>query len=87
MTLQETVLVLAGFDQKPHKDHLDAVDHKGAFLYVQELVHDKIPFWKSSLNRFPLWCSWTTGGSRYLSPDSSADYGGALYTTRPDHGS
>lgn len=46
LTLQETALVLEGvtIDQKPLKDHLEAVGHKDAFLYVQELVKDKTPF-------------------------------------------
>ncbi len=46
LTLQETALVLEGLtiDQKPLKDHLEAVGHKDAFLYVQGLVRDKVPF-------------------------------------------
>ena len=46
LTLQETALVLEGLtiDQKPLKDHLEAVGHKDAFLYVQELVRNKVPF-------------------------------------------
>lgn len=46
LTLQETALVLDGItiDRKPLKDHLEAVGHKDAFLYVQELVRDNIPF-------------------------------------------
>ena len=46
LTLQETALVLEGLTiaQKPLKDHLEAVGHKDAFLYVQELVRDKVPF-------------------------------------------
>lgn len=46
LTLQETALVLGGItiDRKPLKDHLEAVGHKDAFLYVQELVRDNIPF-------------------------------------------
>ncbi len=46
LTLQETALVLEGLtiDQKPLKDHLEAVGHKDAFLYVQEMVRDKVSF-------------------------------------------
>lgn len=46
LTLQETALVLEGItiDRKPLKDHLEAVGHKDAFLYVQELIRDNIPF-------------------------------------------
>lgn len=29
---------------KPLKDHLEAVGHKDAFLYVQDLVKNKVPF-------------------------------------------
>ena len=40
LTLQETALVLEGItiDKKPLKDHLEAVGHRDAFLYVLELV-------------------------------------------------
>ena len=45
LTLQETALVLEGItiDRKPLKDHLEAVGHKDAFLYVLELVKNKVP--------------------------------------------
>lgn len=44
LTLQETALVLQGLtiDQKPLKDHLEAVGHRDAFQYVQLLVSEKI---------------------------------------------
>jgi len=40
LTLKETALVLSGMtvDQKPLKDHLEAVGHRDAFLYVQEIA-------------------------------------------------
>ena len=46
LTLQETALVLEGItiDRKPLKDHLEAVGHKDAFLYVQALVKETAPF-------------------------------------------
>ncbi|HWR40239.1 MAG TPA: Fic family protein [Patescibacteria group bacterium] len=45
LTLQETALVLEGvtIDQKPLKDHLEAVGHRDAFLYVVSLVSNKVP--------------------------------------------
>lgn len=45
LTLRETDMVLRGLtiDQKPLKDHLEAVGHKEAFAFVQELVKDKAP--------------------------------------------
>lgn len=45
LTLQETALVLEGvtIDQKPLKDHLEAVGHRDAFLYVVSLGSDKVP--------------------------------------------
>ena len=45
LTLQETAMVLEGItiDQKPLKDHLEAVGHKDAFLYVQDIVSNKMP--------------------------------------------
>ena len=44
LTLQETAMVLEGItiDQKPLKDHLEAVGHKDAFLYVQDIVSNKV---------------------------------------------
>lgn len=46
LTLQETALVLEGVtvDKKPLKDHLEAVGHRDAFLYVEDLVKEQIPF-------------------------------------------
>lgn len=45
LTLRETDLVLRGLtiDQKPLKDHMEAVGHKEAFQFVHELVNDNIP--------------------------------------------
>ncbi|OPY62221.1 MAG: Adenosine monophosphate-protein transferase SoFic [Pelotomaculum sp. PtaU1.Bin065] len=45
LTLRETALVLEGItiDRKPLKDHLEAVGHRDAFVYVQQLVRDKVP--------------------------------------------
>lgn len=45
LTLQETALVLEGvtIDKKPLKDHLEAVGHRDAFLYITSLVSDKVP--------------------------------------------
>lgn len=44
LTLRETDMVLRGLtiDQKPLRDHMEAVGHKEAFDYVNELVRDKI---------------------------------------------
>lgn len=45
LTLRETAMVLRGLtiDQKPLKDHLEAIGHKEAFEFVQELVQDNVP--------------------------------------------
>lgn len=45
LTLRETDLVLKGLtiDQKPLKDHMEAVGHKEAFEFVRELVKDNVP--------------------------------------------
>lgn len=44
LTLKETALALEGMtiDQKPLKDHLEAVGHRDAFLYVQEIAKGEI---------------------------------------------
>lgn len=48
LTLQETALVLQGItiDQKPMKDHLEAVGYKEAFNYVEELAKQDQPITK-----------------------------------------
>ena len=45
LTLKETALALEGMtiDQKPLKDHLEAVGHRDAFLYVQEIAQKQEP--------------------------------------------
>lgn len=45
LTLRETDMVLRGLtiDQKPLKDHMEAVGHKEAFDFVRELVRDNVP--------------------------------------------
>lgn len=53
LTLQETALVLEGItvDKKPLKDHLEAVGHRDAFLYVQDLVKNSVPFSESIIKQ------------------------------------
>lgn len=53
LTLRETALVLEGItiDKKPLKDHLEAVGHRDAFLYVQELVEKRVSFSESILKQ------------------------------------
>lgn len=45
LTLRETDMVLRGLtiDQKPLKDHMEAVGHKEAFDFVRELVRENVP--------------------------------------------
>ena len=45
LTLRETDMVLKGLtiDQKPLKDHMEAVGHKDAFYFICDLVKDRIP--------------------------------------------
>jgi len=49
LTLRETALVLQGvtIDQKPLKDHMEAIGHKEAFNYVLDLVQNKEKFTES----------------------------------------
>ena len=53
LTLRETDLVLRGLtiDQKPLKDHIEAVGHKEAFDYVRELVKEKAPLTESVIKQ------------------------------------
>lgn len=43
LTLKETSMALAGMtiDRKPLKDHLEAVGHRDAFLYVEDIAQNK----------------------------------------------
>ena len=45
LTLKETAMVLEGMtiDQKPLKDHLEAVGHRDALLYIQDIAKQEIP--------------------------------------------
>lgn len=53
LTLRETDLVLRGLtiDQKPLKDHMEAVGHKEAFDYVRELVKEKAALTESIIKQ------------------------------------
>lgn len=52
-TLRETDLVLRGLtiDQKPLKDHIEAVGHKDAFYFVQDLVKEQVPLAESVIKQ------------------------------------
>lgn len=43
LTLKETAMVLEGMtiDRKPLKDHLEAVGHRDAFLYIEDIARNK----------------------------------------------
>jgi Fic family protein len=45
LTLKETALALEGvtIGQKPLKDHLEAVGHRDAFLFITSIVRDHVP--------------------------------------------
>lgn len=49
LTLKETAMVLEGItiDQKPLKDHLEAVGHRDAFIYIQKIAEEKEPITES----------------------------------------
>ena len=51
LTLQETAIVLEGMtvDQKPLKDHLEAVGHRDAFLYVRDIATKEVPLNESTI--------------------------------------
>ncbi|MCI5534054.1 MAG: Fic family protein [Firmicutes bacterium] len=53
LTLRETDLVLRGLtiDQKPLKDHMEAVGHKEAFDFVSELVKENVPISESTIKQ------------------------------------
>lgn len=49
LTLKETAMVLEGMtvDRKPLKDHLEAVGHRDAFLYIEEIAKENLPLSES----------------------------------------
>lgn len=51
LTLKETAMVLEGMtvDQKPLKDHLEAVGHRDAFLYVRDIATKDVPLNESAI--------------------------------------
>lgn len=51
LTLQETAMVLEGMtvDRKPLKDHLEAVGHRDAFLYVRDIATKNLPLDESTI--------------------------------------
>ncbi len=53
LTLRETDMVLRGLtiDQKPLKDHMEAVGHKEAFYYICELVKERKPLTESIIKQ------------------------------------
>ena len=53
LTLRETDMVLRGLtiDKKPLKDHMEAVGHKEAFDFVQDLVKDQVSLSESIIKR------------------------------------
>ena len=53
LTLRETDMVLRGLtiDQKPLKDHLEAIGHRDAFDYVSELVTTNTPISESVIKQ------------------------------------
>ena len=53
LTLRETAIVLSGItiDKKPLKEHLEAVGHRDAFLFVEQLVKEKVKFSESVIKQ------------------------------------
>lgn len=53
LTLRETDMVLRGLtvDKKPLKDYMEAVGHKEAFEFVQDLVKEQIPLSESIIKQ------------------------------------
>lgn len=51
LTLKETALVLQGvtIDRKPLKDHLEAVGHRDAFLYIEDIAKKRINLSESEI--------------------------------------
>ena len=53
LTLKETAMVLEGMtiDQKPLKDHMEAIGHRDAFLFVQDIATKELPLTESIIKQ------------------------------------
>lgn len=53
LTLKETAMALEGMtiDQKPLKDHMEAIGHRDAFLFVQDIAANNIPLSESVIKK------------------------------------
>ncbi len=53
LTLKETAMALEGMtiDQKPLKDHMEAIGHRDAFLFVQDIATKELPFSESVIKQ------------------------------------
>lgn len=53
LTLKETAMALEGMtiDQKPLKDHMEAIGHRDAFLFVQDIATKNIPLSESVIKQ------------------------------------
>ena len=53
LTLKETAMALEGMtiDQKPLKDHMEAIGHRDAFLFVQDIATNNIPLSESVIKQ------------------------------------
>ena len=53
LTLKETAMALEGMtvDQKPLKDHMEAIGHRDAFLFVQDIAAKELPLTDSIIKQ------------------------------------
>ena len=53
LTLKETAMALEGMtvDQKPLKDHMEAIGHRDAFLFVLDIATKEIPLSESAIKQ------------------------------------
>ncbi len=53
LTLKETAMALEGMtiDQKPLKDHMEAIGHRDAFLFIQDIATNNIPLSESVIKQ------------------------------------
>lgn len=84
---ESPLLVLEGITiDKTLKDHLEAVGHRDAFLYVEELVKNKVPFSERIIKQIHTGADGQTGGPRRLPAHSGADFGCLPCATRSSAG-
>ena len=82
LTLRETALVLQGvtIDQKPLKDHMEAIGHRDAFYYVLDIVKNKEQFTETTIKKIHSLVLMDKPDDRGVYRKMPVTIGGSMYT-------